>query len=194
MEDLESVSATIDQYCIFFLLLAAFCSITMFLQVLPNHVPTFNSTLKNENITDLHASNSRGKINNAPQSFPFWIIPETGNGVVRRIRKQRWIALRHFSWRNSKRPICKSPWNDNPKKLSWIWLKASGICIGTILNSAGTFLLCIAVAFYYHWKLALVCFTIPVLSLVVVVCEQFISQKNQTLLQESVEKSAKVTS
>lgn len=37
-----------------------------------------------------------------------------------------------------------------------IFLKASGQCIGTILNSMGTLLISAGMALYYHWSLALV--------------------------------------
>lgn len=72
------------------------------------------------------------------------------------------------------------------------FLKASGLCIGTILNSAGTLLLCLIVAFYYQWKLTLVCFVIPTMCLAIVICEQQFSQKVQADMQESVEGSLKV--
>lgn len=71
-------------------------------------------------------------------------------------------------------------------------LKASGMILGTILNSAGTLLLCLIVAFYYQWKLALVCFLIPAMCLAVVIWEQLCSKKVQTNMQRSVECSLKV--
>lgn len=145
-----------------------------------------------DNFIDVHAANCRREFNNAPQDFSIWIVHEAGDGLVRWIWKQCWFTLRHFSggisWCSSCTYVTNSVYFGKRVYL----FKASGVCIGTILNSTGTLCLCVAVAFYYHWKLALVCFAIPGVALLIVIGEQFASRKNQGNLQKSVESSAKV--
>jgi ABC-type bacteriocin/lantibiotic exporter with double-glycine peptidase domain len=73
------------------------------------------------------------------------------------------------------------------------YFQASGIRIGTVLNSLSTFIIANTIALYFEWKLALVLMSFSPIILLSVFFEQRFTQSDTQVNQKFLENSAKVS-